>query len=161
VPHDVKVDFINRKGSLSMLVQVVADDRHMFLDIFAGHAGANHDATVLKNSPIYHLAGRGQMFSPGEYILGDPAYPLLLWLLVPFKDDGHLTDAKLRYNHALSRLRINVECTLGETKGRWRSLLSLRVPLDLAPHWILACATLHNVCKLHNDCWVAPVDLDE
>ena len=55
-------------------------------------------------------------------ILGDPAYPLLTWLMKPYTGTG-LSQEQRRFNYRLSRACIVVECAFGRLEGRWRSLL--------------------------------------
>jgi len=73
--------------------------------------------------------------------------------MVPFKDNGHLTESQINYNTCHSKSRIMIERALGLLKGRFRSMLD-RLPFtrtDLIPKYIVACCILHNICILHND----------
>ena len=49
-------------------------------------------------------------------ILGDPAYPLLSWLMKPYIGTGLLTQVQRRFNYRLSRTRVVVECAFGQLK---------------------------------------------
>ena len=51
--------------------------------------------------------------------MGDTAYPNLPYLLVPFKDKGHLTAAQKKYNTVHSAIRVKVENAFGLLKGRF------------------------------------------
>lgn len=50
-------------------------------------------------------------------ILGDPAYPLLSWLMKPYIGTG-LTQVQRRLNYRLSGTRVAVECAFGQLKRK-------------------------------------------
>ncbi len=86
------VDYFNRKGFYSIVLQAVVDHNKKFLDICVGWPGSTHDSRVLTNSNLYNkfnnqnnLAGT---YFNNKYILGDERYPNLGWLIVPYKDIG-------------------------------------------------------------------------
>lgn len=82
-------DFINRKGWPSMVLQGFVDHQYIFRNITVKHPGSVHDATVFKDSSLYknnnklipkhsiHINNREIPLM----IAGDPAYPLLPWLI--------------------------------------------------------------------------------
>lgn len=84
-------------------------------------------------------------------LLGDPAYPLLPWLMKAYPETG-LTREQHYFNYRLSRARMVVECAFGRLKGRWRCLLK-RMDVDLAAvsDIISACCILHNICEIHGE----------
>ena len=85
-------------------------------------------------------------------MLGDPAYPLLQWLMKAFLDNGNLTRLEKRFNYRLSKARVIVEHAYGRLKGRWRCLLKrLDVSTDSVPGLVSACCVLHNMCEVHGD----------
>lgn len=131
---------------------MVVDNRLCITDAYIGWPGCTHDARVLRNSSLYSKAMHGDLFSEGEYIIGDSAYPLQEWLITPFKNTGHLTARQKKFNAATSKARQKVERAIGHTKVRFRRLRE--VPMFCAEKVckiILAGAVLHNLCVLSGD----------
>uniref|UniRef100_A0A8C3FCP4 DDE Tnp4 domain-containing protein n=1 Tax=Chrysemys picta bellii TaxID=8478 RepID=A0A8C3FCP4_CHRPI len=124
-------EYINRKGYFSMLLQALVDHKGRFTNINGGWPGKVHDARVFRNSGLFQKLEEGTFFPDQKItvgdvempivIIGDPAYPLMPWLMKP-------------YTGSLERLRncqMVVECAFGRLKVRWRSLLT-RIDLSEA-----------------------------
>lgn len=93
-----------------------------------------------------------EAFPNGTHIIGDKAHPCLQELQVPFKDNGHLTNAQRNYNFQLSKARSTIERAFGLLKKRFRCLLFLDVLcLEWIPKYIIACCVLHNICIQNGD----------
>ena len=162
-PQDNHVDFFNRKGWYSIVMQAVVDDCYCFRDICIGWPGSVHDARVLRNSEVFKQAVQGTLFPSNQtvdiegthlpvLILGDPAYPLLPWLMKPFPKHCLLTREQRHFNYCLSRARMTVENTFGRLKGRWRRILKrLDVTTNDVPLIVIACCVLHNICEIHHN----------
>ncbi|KAJ8932762.1 hypothetical protein NQ314_014463 [Rhamnusium bicolor] len=83
---------------------------------------------------------------------GDSAYSLTTKLLVPYKDNGHLTNIEKNFNKQHSKCRVYIEQTFAYLKGRFRRLKLLEaVRLDLIPLIIICACILHNICQGSND----------
>lgn len=83
--------------------------------------------------------------------------------MVPFKDNGHLSERQTNFNKRLSSARMIVERFLGLLKGCFRSILDT-LPMqrtDLIPKYIIACCILHNICLLKNDIIDIPIIISE
>nr|XP_050040788.1 uncharacterized protein LOC126537743 [Dermacentor andersoni] len=73
------------RSKMAFLTKSVCNDQNRFLDVVIGFPGSAHDARVLRESTFFEEAAA----KCGDfYILGDSAYPLLPWLMTPYKDNG-------------------------------------------------------------------------
>ncbi|CAM4735472.1 unnamed protein product [Leuciscus chuanchicus] len=80
-------------------------------------------------------------------LAGDPAYPLLPWVMKGFSGPN-LTEAQTLFNEQLSTIRIKVEHTFGHLKTRWRVLAkTCDIDHDFMPTVVAACCILHNICE--------------
>ena len=86
-PSENQQDYISRKRFHSIILQAVCDSEMILTDAFCGYPGRCHDARVFHNSPIYDevSANRDNFFPGNSHLIGGSAYPLLAWLLTPFK----------------------------------------------------------------------------
>ena len=68
-------------------------------------------------------------------------------MIIPYRDDGILSNQHVRYNTALSKTRCVIERAFALLKGRFRRLRFLNlIRLDLFPTFIIACCVLHKIC---------------
>lgn len=95
-----------------------------FIDVFAGWPGRSHDARIFRCSII----GQSILNNPSSvlpiscHILGDGAYPLSDGLMIPYKDNGHLTQKQKNFNRKLSSTRVLIEQAFGKLICRFRKL---------------------------------------
>ena len=112
-------------------MQALVDSNYLFRDIVVGWPGSVHDARVFSNSQLYALGCSGRLFPPDvkeeilgqeihPIILGDPAYPMLNWLLKGYPENVNTRRIQRRFNYRLSRTRMTVENTFGSWKGRFQ-----------------------------------------
>lgn len=106
---------------------------------------------------VFRLSNVESMFTEENFpydshLLNDATYHLSKHAIVPFKDNGHLTDRQVNFNKRLSAARMIVERSLGLLKGRFRSILDTLPTrrIDLIPKYIIACCILHNICLIKN-----------
>lgn len=84
--------------------------------------------------------------------MGDSAYPLKVYLLTPYKDNGRLNANQKIFNKKLSSARIAIEHTFGVLKQRFRQLFHCKIrSLKFLCHFIRATVVLHNVIIKFND----------
>ena len=170
-PAENHTDYFNRKQFHSVIMQAVVNHDYRFLNISVGHCGKHHDGYVLQHSALFDKATSGQLIPDWYqeingvnvplYFVGDPAYPLLPWLMKGFPTTG-LTEAQKYFNYRQSRARMVVECAFGRLKGRWRFILKrLDHHITSVPRSVKASCIVHNICEVHgeyfNDLWLEEV----
>eukprot|EP00117_Sycon_ciliatum_P012448 scpid75727/ scgid13513/ Putative nuclease HARBI1; Harbinger transposase-derived nuclease len=154
-PSDDMDSYGNRLSYYSIVLQAVCDSEMVFTNCFAGYPGSVHDARVLRNSELGLEAGAHQalLFASETYIIGDSAYPLETWLMVPFKQQGGhaFTWQQGVYNHAHADTRKVIERAFRLLKCRWRKLQMIDLDgTEYYPQIIVAACVLHNFCRLHD-----------
>ena len=161
-PEESSADYFNRKSFYSIIMQALVDFRGLFMDVNIGWPGKVHDARIFTNSTLYKKASNGTLFPNWSrniggvdvplVILGDPAYPLLPWLMKPYLENANTTAKDCIFNYWQSRARMVVENAFGWLKGRWRCLLKrMDTHVYNAPNIVASCVVLHNVCELYGD----------
>ncbi|KAJ8911774.1 hypothetical protein NQ315_008827 [Exocentrus adspersus] len=128
--HKIKSTYVNRHDIPSVTLQGICDYKRRFTDVFTGPPGK------LPN-----------ICAPNFHIIGDSAYNLKEYLLVPFRDYRNLNAAQENFNYKLSASRVLIENTFGILKSRFRQLTQLEFhEVDKITKFIISCCVLHNVC---------------
>ena len=148
-PKERGIDYFNRKDYYSTVLQGCVREDLRFIDICTGWPGKVHDARIFQSSPLYSV---GQDLCGESHILADSAYPILPWVLTPFRDNGQLTQTQKKYNQKHSAIRSAVERAFGLLKGRFTRLqyLDQRNNETIISTVVCACI-LHNICIINND----------
>lgn len=89
-----------------------------------------------------------ERYFPGDsHLLGDSAYGIQSYLMVPYKDYGNMTDTQRNFNRILSKNRVVIERAFCLLKGRCRRLKYLYLQnVKYGALIIAACCVLHNIC---------------
>lgn len=153
VPRADRDSYINRKGFPSINVLAVCDHKMTFTYVYSDRAGSVHDARVLRVSSLGQKLTNGELLSNSNYhLLGDSAYPLIENLLVPYRDNGHLTPVQSKYNAVHSSTRCMIERSFGRLKGKFRRLKSIDATnLKNALLIIDSAFVLHNFILQYED----------
>ncbi|XP_060786282.1 putative nuclease HARBI1 [Neoarius graeffei] len=167
-PSDGYKDFVNRKGWPSYVLQAVVDDMYRFWNINCQMPGCAHDANVLRQSALFTAAHQLPKeprdingTSINLFLLADPAYPFMTWLMKGYTHSPRLTAEQESFNVYLSSARTTVEIAFGRLKSRWRVLMKRSdFHFTFTPHVIATCCALHNFCELQKET-VNPVWIDE
>lgn len=139
--------YINKKGFHSVVLQAVVDSRLFFMDCYAGWPGSVHDARVFRNSPLFSYGP--SCCSARRFIIGDAAYPLLSWLIVPYRDNGRLSHVQ-RNLHAATRCVVERAFALLKRRFRRLKYLDMKHMEDMMLV-ILTCCTFRNICLQNDD----------
>ncbi|XP_050516925.1 putative nuclease HARBI1 [Diabrotica virgifera virgifera] len=152
-PDGNAVDFYNRKGFHSIILQGVCDERGVFIDTTIGQPGRMHDARVFRLSDVYASLTRQNPILPQNlHLIGDSAYPLMNNLMKPYQDNGHLTPVQINYNTKLSSIRSVIERAFGLLKVKFRRLKYLDVKNgQTANRIVLAACILYNFILLQGN----------
>ncbi len=145
-PAENATDYFNRKKFRSIVLQAIVDHEYRFMNVYAGWPGSVHDARNLANSDLFAMGEAGTLVPKSVQtmsglpvpvvILGDPAYPLLPWLMKAYP--GVELSAKHRkFNTRLSRALVVTECAFGRLEGKWRCLLKRNDINPFVPEFII------------------------
>ena len=140
--------YTNRKSYTSIMLQAVCDSRMDVLDVSVGWPGSMHDARIFRLSQVGKKLEREGLHT--YHILGDSAYPLKPYLIVPFRDNGFLTPEEKHFNLQHSASRCIIERAFARLKGKFRWLKYLDMDkYDLMGSVIIAACVLHNYIIEH------------
>ncbi|XP_018359046.1 PREDICTED: putative nuclease HARBI1 [Trachymyrmex cornetzi] len=150
-----EIPYCNRKKFFSIHLQAVVDSDMRFTNVYCGEPGSLHDARVLRRSTLYEIANEDKeiLFPNNTFVLGDSAYPLLSWLVPPFRDNGHLTPQQTEFNSLHSSTRMASEKAFGILKARFRRIkfFSEYRNMEFITNIVIAACILHNLCIDEND----------
>ena len=143
--------YSGRKKFHAINAQLICDGQYRILDANIAWPGSVHDARVWRNSAVKAVLDSG--VAGDKLMLADSGYGITPYLMVPYTQVQSAADpVKRRFNYTLSQDRVVIENTIGQLKCRFQMLrVPLRIHLEQAPKFILACCILHNVGVFLND----------
>ena len=120
--------------------------------------GSVHDAKVFVNSSrnqilqnnlipnTLHFPRQNVNETIPNYIIGDPAYPLLPYCIK--EDESYSNDAEVVFSSMLRSARNQILCAFGRLKARWAiHTRKIDLKLENVSNLIYACFVLHNFCE--------------
>jgi hypothetical protein len=157
--------YFNRKSSYALNAMVVCTDQRRIIYMRVGDTSAVHDARVFEKSRL--SAHPEAYFGPGEYLIGDSAYPANDYMITPYKKPRSAEPACRQFNPTLSSRRIAIEHLFGLIKARFPSVTAVGTRIvDGASHrrvvnWFEAACIIHNFLLTEDELeWDEFEDLD-
>uniref|UniRef100_UPI00398ED19A putative nuclease HARBI1 n=1 Tax=Pristiophorus japonicus TaxID=55135 RepID=UPI00398ED19A len=142
-PQQTPKQFRNRKGFLSLNVELICDHNRKVMQMSARFPGNNHDSFILCQSSV-----SCPFSGPNEdcgWFLGDKGYTLSTWLMTPLCNPR--SAAQLKYNESLMATWTIVEHTIGILKQRFRCLDHSTGVLQYSPERVSIFEVVR--CMLH------------
>jgi len=152
-PNENPENYVNHTGHHSIQLQVVCDHRALITHCYAGQPGAIDEQTVFRLSEVTAFLSDPDKFPEDSHLVGNATYELHHHFMVPFEDNGQLTERQKNFNFCQALARNAVERCFSLLKDRMRSLMHC-LPMktvDFMAEYIVACCVLHNICVLKND----------
>lgn len=156
-PHAHRNSYLNKRGYPSIQLQAVCDTSLRFLDIYTGWPGSVSDARIFKNCPLAKLLSNSL---PREYhLVGDLDYAMRTHLMLPFRDNNHLTEAQQKYNQYHTAAWTHIQKAFALLKSNYQRLrfLDMRL-LEAIPVVIGASCVLHNFILEKEDIHIFNID---
>ncbi|KAG0432889.1 hypothetical protein HPB47_020419 [Ixodes persulcatus] len=145
--------YINRHGLPPVLLQAIGDHEARFLHCSAGDPGSVHDARMYRRSELPTILTTDK-FPFDSHPLGDGVYALRQSLLVPYRNNGLLTEQHRRYITKHATARVAIKLAFGILKGRFRR------PEHVVTTIVAACI-MRNACMEWRDIYDGPLHTED
>ncbi|XP_028317285.1 putative nuclease HARBI1 [Gouania willdenowi] len=139
-------DYINRKSTHSINVQIACDASQIITNVDTKWPGSIHESKIFPESSLNTRFERGEF---DGFLLGDRAYQCNQHLLTPYADPK--PGPQQHFNEAHSRTIACVQNTIELLKTRFQCLHHLRVTPERARDIIVACVVLHNIAIIKGE----------
>ena len=112
--RDQRILYNGHKRVHGIKFQSVVIPNGMIANLSGPYEGRRHDSTILHDSNLLTELRRVAWANNGQplCLYGDPAYPLNVHLQTPYRG-AQLTNDMVRYNKAMSEVRVSVEWMFG------------------------------------------------
>ena len=143
-------------------VQALCDYRYCFLDAVVKWPGSVHDSRIFLRSIVNNML-KSEVVAKCEkilvdseisvpvYILRDPAYPLLPFVMKQYPKRGK-DDRENFFGYKLSSARIDIKNPFGRLKSGFCCLnRAMDVNVKELPNLIMFCFVLHNFCRFRHE----------
>lgn len=142
-------------------VQIVVDSSSRILSIVAGFSGNNSDFQVLKSSTLFKDIEKGLLLNLSQplyindvaipqYFVGEGDYPLLPWLLVPFRDPV-VGSCEENFNNVHGMVCVSALKTIASLRNWGVLRREIKAEYKVAVAYIGACSILHNMLITRED----------
>nr|XP_053629595.1 uncharacterized protein LOC128686634 isoform X2 [Cherax quadricarinatus] len=174
-PKDVEEPeaYMNEKNVFCTTLLAVCDDKHRFTYVNVGHPGTLGDADVFRRCELFQaFKDAPDSLLPLEFLLAnniypyhiisDVGFPLSVYVMTPYEDNGYLTAREIQYNkrHLSALMLISKSiCLLKSRFSRLKMLLMQH--LAQCSVAIKACCILHNICMENSDLEMLDIDEDD
>ncbi len=143
-PHVRGIDYMNRKGFYSILLQGIVDEHGRFIDVFVGPPS---QSSWLQNVEGFSFSYKWGDRMERHQLLGVTAYigSMYPFIFTPKRDNGTLSPEEECYNTRLSQGRMVVKYAFGHLKCQWRRIKEIQnTRQDVVVQEILAACVLHK-----------------
>lgn len=145
-PNDDWMEYVNKKGTYSIYLQGVIDDKSKFIDICCGELGGVDKQIVLERSEVYKLSQSENLINEKYHLIGDYSYNCKNWLLTPYIYYDTITDLEHEFNLKMAQANCIAKNAFDLLRGKWLRLYYFEnFKIEFIIDCILSACILHNI----------------